>query len=161
MSGLQRRHILAAYRDAASVPVRSEPCAAAGLRVGPVAQSQRRDAIPPAEDDRARPVVVAVSGALDLASIGAVRDDLYSRIRAGSGWLILDLSRVRLCDAAAMSGLVQVGRRCAEWGGWLRLAEPAGIVAKVFRIVSLGRDIEIYPTVTAAAAGREDDRIMR
>jgi hypothetical protein len=41
------------------------------------------------------------------------------------------------------------------------LAEPAGIVAKVFRIVSFGRDIEIYPTVTAAAAGMEDDRIMR
>jgi len=83
---------------------------------------------------------------VDLASVGDLQKNLYSLVRAGKVRLIVDLSRVRLCDAAAMSVLTQVSRHCAERGGWLRLAHPVGLVAKVFDIVSLGRDVEIYPT---------------
>jgi anti-sigma B factor antagonist len=107
-----------------------------------------------------QPHTVSVAGVLDLASIGALERDLSSLIDAGSVRLIVDLSRLRLCDGRAMSGLVQVSRRCAERGGWLRLANPTGIVATAFRIVALGLTVEIYPTVTAAAAGAGDDRIM-
>jgi anti-sigma B factor antagonist len=107
-----------------------------------------------------RPHTVPVAGALDLATIPALQQELYALIDAGCVEFILDLGRLRLCDAAAMSGLVQVSRRCAERGGWLRLANPTGIVATAFRIVSLGLVVEIYPTVTAAAAGTTEDRIM-
>ena len=112
-------------------------------------------------DDDSKPRVVTAPNVVDLASIGELQENLYSLIRAGSVRLIVDRSRVRLCDAAAMSALVRVSRSCEELGGWLRLARPVGLVAKIFDIVSLGRDVEIYPTVTAAGAGAEGERIMR
>jgi len=107
------------------------------------------------------PRTIAVTGTLDLASICGLQDELYSVIAAGDGRLIVDLSRVRLCDAAAMSGLVQVSQHCREQGGWLRLAHPIGIVATAFQIVSFGLYVEVYRTVSAAAVGAPDDRIMR
>jgi anti-anti-sigma factor len=102
-----------------------------------------------------------VAGTLDLAAIGALLEDMYGLIDAGHVRLILDLGGLRLCDAAAMSGLVQVGRRCHERGGWLRLANPVGMVAKVFQIVLFGRDVDVYPTIAAATVGADDERIMR
>ena len=160
MSGLQPWHMLAADRGAASVHTRRRP-PTFGLRVLLPPEPRQRDAPATAEDGGAQHCILAVTGALDLAAIGAVQDNLNSLIRAGNVRLIVDLSRVRLCDAAAMGGLVQVGRRCAERGGWLRLAQPVGLVARVFRIVSLGLDVEIYPTVPAAVAGGAGDQIMR
>lgn len=117
--------------------------------------SQQRLTRPPL-----RPHTVSVAGTLDLATIPALQQDLYELIDAGCVQLIVDLSMLRLCDAAAMSGLVQVSRCCAEQGGWLRLANPTGVVATAFRIVSLGLAVEVYPTVTAAAAGMAEDRIL-
>ena len=141
MSGLQGRRVFAVCRDAGIARARPEP-------YGAVARS-------------APPHAVAANGVLDLGTIGDLQEILYSLIRVGSVRLIVDVSRVRLCDAAAMSGLVQVSRRCQERGGWLRLVQPVGMVARAFAIVSLGLDVEIYPTVTAALAGAPEDRIMR
>ena len=145
MSGLRRRRVFAVLPDATSVNARI-----VGVR-----------AEPPRGDGGPQPYVVTASGVVDLASVGDLQKNLYSLVRAGKVRLIVDLSRVRLCDAAAMSVLTQVSRHCAERGGWLRLAHPVGLVAKVFDIVSLGRDVEIYPTVPAAHTGAVDDRIMR
>ena len=156
MSEFQWRRIFAVFPDAASVHTRTTRHAT-GARLPLRPEPQHRVAI----DDGPQPRLVAATGVLDLASIGDLQKDLYSLIRAGSVRLIVDLSRVQLCDAASMSGLVQVSRRCEELGGWLRLAHPVGLVAKVFDIVLLGRDVEIYPTVTAAGTGVEGDRIMR
>jgi len=145
MSGLRWRRAFAPSRDIASVNART-----GGVRSEPLHG-----------DGGPQPRVVTATGVVDLGSIGDLQKELYSLVRAGSVRLIVDLSRVRLCDAAAMSGLAQVSRHCAERGGWLRLAHPVGLVAKVFDIVSLGRDVEIYPTVPAAHIGAADDRIMR
>jgi anti-anti-sigma factor len=109
----------------------------------------------------APPRTVTVAGELDLATIGTLRDILHAHIAAGHVRLVVDLNKVGLCDAAAMSGLVRLSRRCARHGGWLRLAHPTGIVAVALRIVSFGLDVEVYPTVRAAIAGDPDARIMR
>jgi hypothetical protein len=139
MSEFQWRRIFAVFPDAASVHTRTTRHAT-GARLPLRPEPQHRVAT----DDGPQPRLVAATGVLDLASIGDLQKDLYSLIRAGSVRLIVDLSR-----------------RCEELGGWLRLAHPVGLVAKVFDIVLLGRDVEIYPTVTAAGTGVEGDRIMR
>ena len=100
-------------------------------------------------------------GALDLASIGDLRAELCALVGAGHVRLVVDLSRVGLCDAAAMGELVRAGRCCERRGGWLRLACPAGIVATAFQIVSFGRSIAVYPSMAAAVAGAEEQRILR
>jgi anti-sigma B factor antagonist len=104
---------------------------------------------------------VSLTGTLDLASAGDLQRELFGLIDAGHVNIIVDLSQVQLCDAAAMRVLVRAGERCAEEGGWLRLANPVGIVATAFRIVSLGRSVEVYPSMTAAEAGEPGDLIMR
>jgi anti-anti-sigma factor len=109
----------------------------------------------------ASPRTVTIAGALDLSTVARMEEGLHALIDAGHTRLIVDLAGLRLCAAAGMSALEEVGRRCAERGGWLRLACPVGLVATVFEIVSFGRSVEIYRTVAAAADAAPQGRIMR
>jgi anti-anti-sigma factor len=111
--------------------------------------------------DGASPRTVAIAGVLDLSTVAGLEEGLNALIDAGHTRLIVDLTGVRLCAAAGMSGLERVSRRCAERGGWLRLACPVGVVATVFEIVSFGRSVEVYRTVAAAADAATQSRIMR
>jgi len=53
-----------------------------------------------------------VTGALDLAAIAALLEDLYGLIDAGHVRLILDLGGLRLCDATGTS--TSTHHRCGD-----------------------------------------------
>jgi anti-sigma B factor antagonist len=101
--------------------------------------------------------VVAVIGELDILTIAHLERDIHTLTIAGEVDLILDLSQVRLCDAAAMGGLIRASKHCRALGGSLRLAAPTGIVATAFQIVALDKDLPIYQTVEAARITSAND----
>lgn len=103
--------------------------------------------------------VLIVLGDLDLETVPHLACDLHTLRNAGQVRVVLDLSGLRTCDAAAMAVLVRISRQCAARGGWLRLAAPTGLVATVFAIVPFGRDVPVYATVEAALLGDDRQRV--
>ena len=76
--------------------------------------------------------VVAAAGCLDVNTRGWLADFVEGVLDAAAE-IVVDLSEVRLCDAASMATLVRIAERCAGHGGWLRLAAPAAPEAAPMR----------------------------
>jgi anti-anti-sigma factor len=96
---------------------------------------------------------VAVAGELDLVTVPVLRRHLFELVDRQPR-IVVDVSRLKLCDASSLTALVQLDATCRRNGGWLRLAGPTGIVAKVLGIVAFDQAVGIYATV--AGAGRGD-----
>ncbi|MET8910743.1 ATP-binding protein [Micromonospora sp. NPDC004551] len=71
--------------------------------------------------------VIRLTGVLDLAGFGAVRDALLARLWRRPGAAIVDLSRVRIADPAAWGVLDEVHRVAVDWpAAGLLVFDPAG-----------------------------------
>jgi anti-sigma B factor antagonist len=103
-------------------------------------------------------IVLRVVGCLDLGTRGWLAD-FVDGVLPGSAKVVVDLGGVALCDAASMSTLIGIADVCRARGGWLRLAAPTGLVARVFAVVAFGKTVPVYATVAAAVAGDELQRI--
>jgi anti-anti-sigma factor len=97
--------------------------------------------------------VAELVGELDIASAPALREELLSLLRPGSSRLVIDLSKVSFCDASGLAVLVSTGRRARLLGGFMRLAAVSPQVGHVLHVTGLQRNLAIFPTVQAAAAG--------
>jgi anti-anti-sigma factor len=98
-------------------------------------------------------VVAALDGDLGAASAPALREQLFSLLRAASH-LIVDLSAVAHADASGLAVLVGSGRRARLLGGSLRLAAPSPQVSRVLSATGLSRHLDVFPTVRAAITGQ-------
>jgi anti-anti-sigma factor len=98
------------------------------------------------------PTIVELRGDLDLAAAPALREHLLDALRHNTNSLILDLSKVRFCDASGLAVLVGTQRRARLLGVSLYLAAPRPQIAKVLRITGLDRGLTVYPTVLEALA---------
>jgi anti-anti-sigma factor len=98
-------------------------------------------------------VIAALSGDLGIASAPALREQLFSLLRAASH-LIIDLSAVEQADASGLAALVGSGRRARLLGGSLRLAAPSPEVARVLSATGMNQYLHIFPTIRAAIAGQ-------
>ena len=103
--------------------------------------------------------LVRLAGELDLGTVSQLDATVRDLRRRGHARILLDLSALRLCDAAAMTELIRANRAAEQHGGWVRLAAPTGMVAVAFAIVGLGREIAVYATVAGAALGDASQRI--
>jgi anti-anti-sigma factor len=85
-----------------------------------------------------------LSGELDLANAGTVESALMTAHRPHTV-MIVDLSELTFCDAAGISGLLRVARRCRNDGGELIPAAAAGIVivADVLTITHIDEVTEV------------------
>ena len=90
------------------------------------AQSEKRDG----EE------VIRFEGDLDLASAGALRNQILNARQGGSSHLTLDLSRVDLVDSVGISLLVTAHARLSEEGGQMRLILPTSL-RRIFEISGL------------------------
>lgn len=97
-------------------------------------------------------VVAAVTGALDMRSVTAVRDRLHGHVYAGVQHLVLDLSRVTFIDSAGLSMLIGLRRIVAARGGELYLAACATPVLELLEITALTVAFTIHGTVAEAVA---------
>ncbi|WP_432837473.1 STAS domain-containing protein [Dactylosporangium sp. CA-092794] len=109
---------------------------------------------------RAGPVgVVVASGVLDIHTIALLEREVLELLSAGTVQIVVDLAGIRICDAAAMGGLLRAYRAATALGGSLRLAGPGPLVAESFSIVGFGGDVPVYRGVTAALERDESRRL--
>jgi anti-anti-sigma factor len=92
--------------------------------------------------------IAELAGELDIASAPALREQLLSLLRPGSSRLVIDLSKVSLCDASGLAVLVGIGRRARLRGGFLRLAALSPPAGRVLHITGLHRHLSLSPLPT-------------
>jgi anti-anti-sigma factor len=97
--------------------------------------------------------IAELAGELDIASAPALREQLLSLLRPGSSRLVIDLSKVSLCDASGLAVLVGIGRRARLPGGFLRLAAVSPQADQVLHITGLHRQPGLRLRDIAARVG--------
>jgi anti-anti-sigma factor len=100
------------------------------------------------------PVVVSLTGELDIASAPRLDDRIRSLVDAGHARLVVDLADLIFCDSTGISTLVRANSDCLDHGGYLRLAAPNRHVARVLAIVGL---LDAFPTYQSVDAARRAD----
>jgi anti-sigma B factor antagonist len=94
--------------------------------------------------------VIAVGGAIDYDSAGALHDQLVALVDEGRRHLVLDMSQVGFCDSSGLNTLIQVLRRARARQGSLALVAPTEPVQRVLRISEVDTVITHYPSVAEA-----------
>ena len=97
---------------------------------------------PPTSSDTAsaeRPLVIPLTGEIDVASGAAVRSTLQASLDEGHRDVVVDLARVTFIDAAGLGVLVGAQRRFDRAGGRLRVEHPQRCVRRVLEITALDR----------------------
>jgi anti-anti-sigma factor len=92
--------------------------------------------------------IAELAGELDIASVPALRVQLRSLLRPGSSRLIVDLSKVSICDARGLAVLVGISSRARLLGGFLRLAAVSPQADRVLHFTGLHRHLLISPLST-------------
>ena len=101
-------------------------------------------------DDR---VVVHLVGALDLYTVGVLREVLLDVIAAEFTDIVVVLTGVTFVDSTGLGVLVGAHKRLRSRGGRLQLVVDQESVLKVIRITALNHVFTLYPTLDAALAG--------
>jgi anti-sigma B factor antagonist len=102
-------------------------------------------------------VVLAVVGELDLASVEILRT-AFGGAMIDHDRIVLDLSRTTFADSTALGVFVAAGKRAAESGGWVRIANPRPNVRKLLRVTALDTIFGLYDDVEQAR--REDPDLV-
>jgi anti-sigma B factor antagonist len=97
--------------------------------------------------------IAELAGELDIASAPALREQLLSLLRPGSSRLVVDLSKVSVCDASGLAVLVGAGRRARLLGGFLRLAAVSPQADRVLHVTGFHRHLPITPLATQPRPG--------
>jgi anti-anti-sigma factor len=92
--------------------------------------------------------IAELAGELGVASVPALRERLLSLLRAGASRLVVDLSKVSMCDASGLAVLVGVSRRARRLGGFLRLAAVSPQAGRVLHSTGLDRHLPVSPPST-------------
>jgi anti-sigma B factor antagonist len=105
-------------------------------------------------DHPGRPAtVVAVHGELSIDGVARLRTILAGLIDNSITRIVVDLGPMTFCDSIGLSAFVDAHRRCAERGGYLRLAAASPFLRRVLGVVGLLGPLSLYDTVAAACAG--------
>jgi anti-sigma B factor antagonist len=98
------------------------------------------------------PLVVKVSGEIDIATGPKLREKLLGAIRRHGARLALDLSSVTFMDCAGISVLLAAHRHARLKGGWVRVPRASRRVRKVLMLTGLHQEFALAGPETAAAA---------
>jgi anti-anti-sigma factor len=93
-------------------------------------------------------LLVAVSGELDLHSVGSLQTALDEAINESNLLVVVDLGDVVLVDSIALGALARASRRLREGGGALGVVASNAEVVRAFEITSLDR---VIPMAAAAS----------
>lgn len=97
--------------------------------------------------------LIAVTGRLDLTSVGAFRAAVAHAVASGAPNVIVDLHHVEFIDSSGLGALVGEFRRARDAGGDLRIVAPLPEVFELLSLMRLDRVLPPYPTVDAALEG--------
>jgi anti-sigma B factor antagonist len=110
-----------------------------------------RDASFPVEVVRGVPVVAGPEE-IDITNAQGLREALHRAAGDGSGTVVVDLTRTRFCDSAAIHALVDAYKRAQAAGGQVLLAFSGTAVPRIFEITGVDRVIPGFPSVADALA---------
>jgi anti-sigma B factor antagonist len=83
------------------------------------------------------PVVLVISGELDIATCPALRRAIGSVLEAGHADLVIDVGAVEFIDARGISVLVRAAEDAWKAGGRLVLREPSATMRRLLRLLHL------------------------
>jgi len=98
------------------------------------------------------PLVVTVSGEIDIATGPKLREELLGVLRRHGAQLALDLGGVTFMDCAGISALLAAHHRARLEDGWVRVLHASRRVRKVLMLTGLHQELALAGPETAAAA---------
>ena len=98
------------------------------------------------------PLVVTVSGEIDIATGPKLREELLGVMRRYGARLALDLSCVTFMDCAGINVLLAAHRHARLEGGRVRVPRASRRVRKVLMLTGLHQEFALAGPETAAAA---------
>ena len=102
--------------------------------------------------------VVAITGELDLSSVGSVQQAIDIALSERPETVVLDLSGLAFCDSSGIHLVVTNHRRVAEQGARLIVVRPTGAAWRVFELCHIDDSVQFVdsndgaPTNGAAPA---------
>jgi anti-anti-sigma factor len=98
------------------------------------------------------PLVVGVSGEIDIASAPKLREELLGALRRHGPRLALDLDGVTFMDCAGINALMAARRHARLEEGWVRVARASRRARNILMLTGLQREFALAGSVTAATA---------
>ena len=96
--------------------------------------------------------VVAAPAEIDITNAEGLRAALGQAAGDGHETLVVDLTRTRFCDSAAIHELVDAHKRARTAGGQVLLAVSGAAVPRIFQITGIDRMLPRFPSVAEALA---------
>jgi anti-sigma B factor antagonist len=79
-------------------------------------------------------VVLRLHGELDMAGAPELLTRVGELVGAGSSRVLVDLTELSFCDSAGLNAFIRGDRLATRAGGWLRLTNARGHVARVIEL---------------------------
>ena len=98
------------------------------------------------------PLVVTVSGEIDIATGPRLREGLLGAIGRHGARLALDLSCVTFMDCAGLSVLLAAHRHARLEGGWVRVLRASRRARKILMLTGLHQEFTLAGPETAGTA---------
>jgi anti-sigma B factor antagonist len=105
------------------------------------------------------PLVVAVSGEIDIASAPKLREELLGALGRHGSRLALDLGGVTFMDCAGVSALLAARRHARLEGGWVRVARASRRADNILLLTGLHREFALAVSETAAQPHRRSHEV--
>ena len=105
--------------------------------------SHRSSGLSVTVDARSAETTLYIFGEMDHFNTDILTEALGRIELDGGRPVVLDLARLRFCDAAGVSALLAVQRRISNAGGRLRVRAPSGIPRKVLTITGVDQILDI------------------
>ena len=99
-------------------------------------------------------VIAAVTGDIDISTVGQLRERLYE-LAGNGGTLIVDLNRVTFIDSAGLGALVGTAQRVAEHGGSLYAVCAQPQPRRLLWLTGVDKRIPLAATVAGALMFQE------
>jgi anti-sigma B factor antagonist len=126
------------------VPAPRPPAEAADLRVDVLSTA---------------PLVVRVSGEIDIASAPKLREELLGALRRHGARLALDLDGVTFMDCAGIDVLLTARRHARLEGGWVRVARASTHARNILVLTGLHQEFALAVPETAAQPHRRSHEV--
>jgi anti-sigma B factor antagonist len=96
--------------------------------------------------------VAALTGRLNMASAGRLREAVNSAVAAGRTRIAVDLTSVEFMDSSGLGALVNGLKVARQAGGDLRIASPSEQVRLVLQLTNMEKFLTTVPDVNTAFA---------
>ena len=96
--------------------------------------------------------VVELSGEADLNDSAALREMLAAQAAGAPAGLVLDLSRLRFMDSAALHVILVAGRSMTARGASFALAAPREPVRRILQLSGADQLLPVYESVEEAVS---------